>query len=217
MVSVRSNLVARSVFKLLAVSVVFAFGAPAALQAADLNPYAYKGDPNSPYNDRDPRYAELYGPDDHYDKRRRHAKPYGRRAEVHRDYEYKDRKRRYDLYRDPRHYKTERTYRDERRYHHDRYARPWRGRFALAPHCVPRRVVMRRLFRNGWHDFHGLELRGHKANVRARSDDGRLFALTIERCSGEIIAARQIEYRHTNGYDDRRAFSEIPYRYHSYK
>ena len=76
---------------------------------------------------------------------------------------------------------------------------------------------MRRLFRDGWHEFHGLELRGPKARVRARSDDGRLFALTIDRCSGEIVAARQVEYRHTNGYHDRRAYNESPRRYYSYK
>lgn len=76
---------------------------------------------------------------------------------------------------------------------------------------------MRRLFRNGWHNFHDLDLRGGKAYVRAQSEDGRLFNLTIARCSGEIIAARQVEYRHTNGRYDRRSYSEVPYRYHSYK
>lgn len=202
-------------------------------QAADLNPYAYNGKTGSPYSD--PRYAELYGPDHRHDTRRRHqdyvAKYNDRHAEADRYRDHRapiDRHYRHDAYRKPRHDYVGR--------HYDRYGRPleptyerrherphsrrWQRRFALAPHCVPRRVVMRRLFRDGWHDFHGLALQGPQAQVRARSDDGRLFALTIERCSGEIVAARQVEYRHTNGRyngDDPRAYTEVPYRYRSYK
>lgn len=227
MILVRSDFAGRTMIGVFALASVFVVGTLSVGQAADLNPYAYK--PGSPYNDRDPRYAELYGPDDHYDKHRSRNKKYDhRRTDDYRDdrhkprhhkpYKYSDSRDRYDLYRDPRSYRADRTY-DRDRY--DRYERrntgQWYGRFALAPHCAPRRIVMRRLFRNGWHDFHGLELHGPKAHVRARSDDGRLFALTIERCSGEIVAARQVEYRHTNGRYDRRAYSEVPYRYDSYK
>lgn len=211
MMFVRSNLATRVVAGLIAMAGALALTPVNLSEAADLSPYAYKPAPNSPYNDRDPRYAELYGPDDHYDKHHRHKKIQRRRAETYYGDSYKKPVDKHDLYRDPQY---ERRYSYDRR---DRHARPWRGRFALAPHCVPRRVVMRRLFRDGWHDFHGLELHGPKARVRAHSDDGRLFALTIARCSGEIVAARQIEYRHTHGRYDRRGYSEVPYRDRSYK
>ena len=216
MVSVRLGQAKRTILGVLALSGAIAIGAISQLQAADLNPYAYKDKSNSPYSD--PRYAELYGPDDRYDARRRHDQYRGRHAKIEREHHYKAPVDRTERYSEQRHYRSDHRYRNNRYDRHDRpHTRRWRGRYALAPHCVPRRVVMRRLFRDGWHDFHGLDLRGEKAYVKAQSEDGRLFNLTIARCSGEIIAARQVEYRHTNGRYDRRSYSEVPYRHRSYK
>jgi len=61
--------------------------------------------------------------------------------------------------------------------------------------CVPRQEIKHRLLREGWHDFHDPELRGDLASVRARRPSGRLFDLTIDRCSGEIVSARPLEPR----------------------
>src|SRR5262249_33411815 len=61
--------------------------------------------------------------------------------------------------------------------------------------CVPRDVLRERLMRHGWHDFHDGELRGNVAVVRARRPSGRLFELSIERCSGEIVSAYPLEGR----------------------
>jgi hypothetical protein len=75
-----------------------------------------------------------------------------------------------------------------------RYAYPDRGP-AYARHCVPRAEIKHRLLREGWHDFHDPDLRGDLANVRARRPSGRLFELTVDRCSGEIVSARPLEPR----------------------
>ena len=62
-----------------------------------------------------------------------------------------------------------------------------RARPGYGGQCVPREVVRDRLTRHGWHDFHDGALNGNVAVVRARRPSGRLFELTIERCSGEIV------------------------------
>jgi len=61
--------------------------------------------------------------------------------------------------------------------------------------CVPREVIRERLTRHGWQDFHDGALQGEVAVVRARRPSGRLFELTIERCSGEIVSAYPLESR----------------------
>jgi hypothetical protein len=61
--------------------------------------------------------------------------------------------------------------------------------------CVPREVIRERLSRHGWQDFHDGALQGEVAVVRARRPNGRLFELTIERCSGEIVSAYPLESR----------------------
>ncbi len=60
---------------------------------------------------------------------------------------------------------------------------------------MPRAEIKHRLLRQGWHDFHDPDLRGDLASVRARRPSGRLFDLTIDRCSGEIVSARPLEPR----------------------
>jgi hypothetical protein len=91
----------------------------------------------------------------------------------------------------------ERVYRDNEEA--PPYARP-RYSYRDAPPgygaaCVPREVVRERLTRHGWHDFHDGALQGNVAVVRARRPSGRLFELTIERCSGEIVSAYPLESR----------------------
>jgi hypothetical protein len=56
--------------------------------------------------------------------------------------------------------------------------------------CVPRELARDRLRDAGWYDFHGLEPRGEVVLVQARRPSGRLFNLTIDRCSGRVVDAR---------------------------
>lgn len=65
----------------------------------------------------------------------------------------------------------------------------------FADRCVPREEIKHRLRSEGWHDFHDIDLQGQLANVRARRPSGRLFDLTIDRCSGEIVSTRPLEPR----------------------
>lgn len=58
--------------------------------------------------------------------------------------------------------------------------------------CVPREMARDRLADGGWYDFHGLEPRDSVVFVKARRPSGRLFDLTIDRCSGEIVDARPL-------------------------
>lgn len=94
----------------------------------------------------------------------------------------------------------ERVYRDDedydrdyapgpRRYSYTEPAPPYAGR------CLPRHLVKDRLIRHGWQDFHDGDVRGEIATVHARRPSGRLFVLTIDRCSGEIVNAQPLEAR----------------------
>lgn len=74
----------------------------------------------------------------------------------------------------------------EERYGGDRYAE---GR----PGCVPRREIGRDLARDGWGEFSRPHVAGSMVMVRARRPDGRLFALRIDRCTGQVLHARAIE------------------------
>ncbi len=58
--------------------------------------------------------------------------------------------------------------------------------------CVPREVVRHRLLSEGWGDFRDFEPRGRVVLVQARRPSGRLFDLTIDRCSGEVVDARPV-------------------------
>ncbi len=59
--------------------------------------------------------------------------------------------------------------------------------------CVPRRIAHARLRADGWRDFRDFLARGNVVLMQARRPSGRLFDLTIDTCSGEIIAARPLD------------------------
>jgi hypothetical protein len=155
---------------LLTASVLAVLSASAsAVSAADLG-YNYSPSDrySSPYDD--PRYRDLYGTPPRYAER------------------YEDEER---TYREPAP-APKYGYRDEdeddlfgpRRYAEDyRYGRG----------CVPRYEIKRNLIRDGWHDFHALELRPGTASVRARRPNGKLFELRVDRCTGDVVDARPVD------------------------
>jgi hypothetical protein len=98
----------------------------------------------------------------------------------------------------------ERVYRDEdegpgaypgpRRYSYAEPTPPYAGR------CAPRELVKQQLYRDGWRDFHDGDARGGVATVRARRPSGRLFELTLDRCSGQVVRAEPLEGRASGPY-----------------
>lgn len=63
--------------------------------------------------------------------------------------------------------------------------------------CLQRREIKRSLRNDGWRGFLDFELRRDLARVNARrSFDGRRFILTLDSCTGDIIAALPIEPRY---------------------
>jgi hypothetical protein len=58
--------------------------------------------------------------------------------------------------------------------------------------CIPREVARDRLRAAGWRGFHAVEPRDRVVLVKARRPSGRMFELTIDRCSGEVVDARPI-------------------------
>ena len=70
-------------------------------------------------------------------------------------------------------------------------SRPIRRRaYAGRDRCVPREVARDRLRAAGWRGFHAVEPRDDVVLVKARRPSGRMFDLTIDRCSGEVVDAR---------------------------
>lgn len=61
--------------------------------------------------------------------------------------------------------------------------------------CLPHHVINDRLQGRGWHDFHGFQVQGNVTHVRARRPSGRLFELTVDRCSGEILETQLVDAR----------------------
>ena len=59
MVSTVSNLLSHKSICWMTLAIGVAGGISRTVHAAAFDPYAYKGDNRSPYNDNDPRYAEL--------------------------------------------------------------------------------------------------------------------------------------------------------------
>jgi hypothetical protein len=62
--------------------------------------------------------------------------------------------------------------------------------------CVRSEQVREGLEAQGWRDFHaGQPVNGSVVTIRARRPSGRLFELTLDRCSGEIVEARPLQLR----------------------
>jgi hypothetical protein len=62
--------------------------------------------------------------------------------------------------------------------------------------CVRSEQVRERLAGEGWRDFHdGKPASDSLVTMRARRPSGRLFELTLHRCSGEIVESRPLELR----------------------
>lgn len=76
---------------------------------------------------------------------------------------------------------------------------PYPARYAERG-CIPREEARDRLREAGWYDFHALEPREDVVLVKARRGRGRLFDLTIDRCSGQIVDARPLEPRRWGPY-----------------
>lgn len=77
----------------------------------------------------------------------------------------------------------------------DEPAPPPPPRYSQAPQrgCVSRHEVEDRLLADGWRDFSAPERHGDIGVFRARRPDGRLYELSIERCSGEIVDAHPLD------------------------
>ena len=182
--------------------------------AADLD----EGPPPDRYGAyEDPRYADMYArpqPPPAYLPPPRYA-PAVPPGYVHRDYgdDY-DR----DDYRDRQAYAppvppgyVHRDYGDD--YDHNDY----RDRQAYAPPsaygrgCAPHEAIKDRLVREGWHQFRDVEERGEFATIVARRPDGRPFALTLDRCSGEIVNARPLGENGQFAYGPPPRYRDRPY------
>ncbi len=74
-------------------------------------------------------------------------------------------------------------------------ARKYSGPSHNGQGCVRSEQVRDRLSGMGWQDFHGGAPQGDLVTLRARRPSGRLFELTLQRCSGEIVEARPLEPR----------------------
>jgi hypothetical protein len=64
--------------------------------------------------------------------------------------------------------------------------------YAGRDRCVPRELARDRLRAAGWRGFHAVEPRDGVVLVKARRPSGRLFDLTIDRCTGEVVDAKPI-------------------------
>jgi hypothetical protein len=77
--------------------------------------------------------------------------------------------------------------------------------------CVRSEQVRDRLSGEGWQDFHdGKPASDGLVVMRARRPSGRLFELTLHRCSGEVVEVRPLESRSSGPYAYRRP--DGPYR-----
>jgi hypothetical protein len=76
------------------------------------------------------------------------------------------------------------------------YAPPKHGAPPPARGCVRSEQVRDRLTSEGWRDFHDGQPVSHtEVTLRARRPNGRLFELTLHRCTGELIEARPLQLR----------------------
>ncbi len=82
----------------------------------------------------------------------------------------------------------------------DDFEPPYPPRAYAERGCVPRELARDRLRAAGWRGFHGVEPRDGVVLVKARRPSGRLFELTVDRCSGEVVDARPIYGRRLGPY-----------------
>ena len=84
---------------------------------------------------------------------------------------------------------------DEPRFAPRRYSAPAVPPPAYGRTCARSEEMRERLTSFGWRDFHGGQPQGESVLLRARRPNGRLFELTLERCSGQIVEAQPLEPR----------------------
>lgn len=63
------------------------------------------------------------------------------------------------------------------------------------PGCTPRHLIKDRLESRGWQDFHDPQPMGNVVHIRARRPSGRLFDITLDRCSGEVLGIEPLDRR----------------------
>lgn len=81
---------------------------------------------------------------------------------------------------------------DDHRWGYDR--RRYSEHYPYARTCVTSEEVRARLMRYGWRDFHdGHSLGNDLVTLRARRPFGRLYELTLDRCTGDIVERRALE------------------------
>lgn len=184
--------------------------AAAALQATATDLYnGYPPPPRTGSAYDDPRYADLYGhtppPPAPYEDRRYAApypaypayppppRPYGfGHPPIPREPIYRD------DYRAPRQFSDARPYSGYRAY-------------SAGPGCLGKDEIGEQLARDGWRDFHDPQVIDQgSALVKARRN-GRTFQLKVDRCSGDVIGARPLEFR-PGPYAGPYADYERPYR-----
>jgi hypothetical protein len=139
----------------------------------------------------DPRYAEMYRYPDPA-PRYREPRPYDERyaaPPIPRERVYRDEEDEREGYRDPRRYSRADPY----PYARPPYASPYGPSYGpSASRCLPREQIRQHLLHHGWAELVDTELRGGLAVVHARRPSGRQFALTIDRCTGEVVDARPL-------------------------
>jgi signal peptidase I len=155
-------------------------GAISAL-AADL-PYRDYGRNGTAYED--PRYADLYGDAPPAPERRYvppHQPQYGyNNPPIPREPVYRD------AYR-PRQYVE---------------VEPRHRAYSAGPGCMPRDEIKFGLERDGWRDFRDPQIIDRGTALLTARRQGRLFELKVDRCSGDIIAARPLEPSQRSPYAD---------------
>lgn len=107
----------------------------------------------------------------------------------------------------------------------DLYEPPYEDRYSAVPDdfeppypppayarrgCIPREEARERLRDAGWRGFHDVEPHEDVVRVKARRPSGRLYDLTIDRCSGEVVDARPIYRGGPYAYGPRRYYGGGP-------
>lgn len=119
----------------------------------------------------DPRYSDIYR---HPPPPPRYATPYAPPAPpVYRE-------ERYIPAPPPPHYVPQPRYRSESRYQEE---------------CLPQETIRARLEHRGWFEFHDPKVAGNLVHIRARRNNGQLYDVTVDRCSGQVLGAEVIDHR----------------------